>query len=157
MAEPTVSRLERWLPIHLPGYEVSDLGRVRSLARVVYQCTGKAQPQPARDHRTRKGASGYLVVSIRYAGKRKKYKVHLLVARAFLGDAPTGEECRHKDGNRLNPKLTNLHYGSRKQNIADAIEHGTFGRLKKNRKLESQRGINGRFKSGPAVKISATQ
>jgi hypothetical protein len=103
---------------------------------------------------TRPGASGYLSAQIRNDGKRQKFKVHILVARAFLGPAPDGQECRHKDGNRLNPCLDNLHYGTRKQNIADAIAHGTFGRLKKNRRIESQRGADGKFKSGPAIPVS---
>lgn len=72
-----------------------------------------------------------------------------------MGAPPAGEECRHKNRDRLDARLLNLKYGTRKDNIADSIRHGTFGRLKKNRRLESQRGLDGKFKSGPAAPVSA--
>lgn len=154
MADELVS--EEWRPIaEYIGYEVSSLGRIRSLPRTVIQANGKPQPQPFRLISTHRGTSGYLCVHIRYAGKRRKIKVHVLVARAFLGIPPLGHECRHKNRNRrLDPRLDNLEYGTRKENIADAINHGTFGRLKHNRRLESQRGPAGKFICGPAVKVS---
>jgi transcriptional regulator with XRE-family HTH domain len=49
-----------------------------------------------------------------------------MVAEAFLGPCPKGEEVRHGDGDRTNPRLDNLSYGTRAQNIADCKIHGTF-------------------------------
>ncbi len=149
-----VTDSEEWRAIdRFPGYEVSSLGRIRSLPRLVFQANGKPQPQPFRMHSTYAGSSGYLSVHIRHDGRRDKIRVHLLVTRAFLGPAPIGQECRHKNGNRLDPRLSNLEYGTRQENMRDAIKHGTFGRLKKNRRLEAQRGADGRFKAGPAVQV----
>jgi HNH endonuclease/NUMOD4 motif len=154
MADRTISHLvEEWRPIEdYPGYEVSSFGRVRSLERIVVQRSGKKQPQPARLLSFGKMNNGYKCVSIRTPGRRDKVNVHVLVTRAFLGPRPKGQESRHKDGDRMNARLDNLSYGTRKQNIADAIAHGTFGRLKKNRKIESQRDpLTGKFRAGPAV------
>ena len=55
-------------------------------------------------------------------------KVHHVVARTFLGKRPSGvygEVIRHLDGNSFNNHLSNLAYGSHKQNADDALLHGT--------------------------------
>lgn len=46
----------------------------------------------------------------------KVFRVHDLVARAFLGARPEGAEVLHKDGNRANAKASNLKYGDRSEN-----------------------------------------
>jgi hypothetical protein len=102
---------ERWAVVPgFPRYEVSDLGRVRNIASglVLVNCREKR---------------GYLTVSL-YPGK-KTHMVHLLVARAFLGPCPEGQECRHDDGDPGNPALSNLLYGTRAENRMDAYRHGT--------------------------------
>ncbi|WP_287257689.1 HNH endonuclease [Mesorhizobium sp.] len=61
-----------------------------------------------------------------------KRKVHQAVADAFLGPCPPKHEVRHLDGNPANNCVSNLAYGTRAQNVADAIAHGTFTRGEKN-------------------------
>ena len=106
---------ERWRQV--PGYkdyDVSDLGRVRSWKG------GKS-----RLMKTRKGGDGYPRVTLQsVAGVKKVERVHLLVARAFLGPA-RGRLVRHKDGNKARPKLTNLEYGTFLDNSEDKHKHGT--------------------------------
>ena len=106
---------ERWRQV--PGYkdyDVSDLGRVRSWKG------GKS-----RLMKTRKGSDGYPRVTLQdAAGKKKVERVHLLVARAFLGPA-RGRLVRHKDGNKARPRLTNLEYGTFLDNSDDKHKHGT--------------------------------
>lgn len=113
-------------------YEVSDQGRVRSLdrtekfERVIWQ-TGKIC-SVARLH---KGillvpevvkASGYLRVQL---GTGNKIYVHTLVLTAFVGPCPDGFECLHGDGERTNNRDFNLRWGTRLENVHDAIRHGT--------------------------------
>ena len=99
-------------------YEVSNLGNVRSLP-----------------NRTRSGVralslnrfkTGYLYVNL-YSGTSEKRKalVHRLVAEAFIGTAPEGSEVCHNDGNRSNNRVENLRYGTRIENQADRLLHGT--------------------------------
>lgn len=52
-------------------------------------------------------------------------KVHRAVALAFLGEPPPGQEVRHKDGDPGNAELSNLEYGTRSENMRDAVRHGT--------------------------------
>lgn len=70
----------------------------------------------------RKAGAGYLAVSL--SGKSRRY-IHRLVLQAFVGPCPDGSECRHLDGNPRNNRLENLCWGTRKENTADSVRHGT--------------------------------
>lgn len=110
-------------------YEVSDLGRVRSLDRVVcYVCNWKSgitrQMQSKRKGRMLRpglASNGYLTVSI----ERISRCVQILVLTAFVGPAPEGLECCHGDGNRQNNRLYNLRWDTTAANVADKAIHGT--------------------------------
>jgi HNH endonuclease len=52
--------------------------------------------------------------------------VHRLILEAFVGPCPPNMECRHfPDRDPANNALTNLQWGTKKQNQADRIFHGT--------------------------------
>jgi len=110
--------IERWLPVvgYEGLYEVSDLGRVRSLPRNTTSgrilCLSISGP-------------GYQQVSLFAQGRLKKTYVHHLVAEAFIGPRPEGYEIRHLDGDRLNNTLANLRYGVHSENELDKVRHGT--------------------------------
>jgi hypothetical protein len=109
---------ERWLPIpDCPGYEVSDLGRVRSH----YPQRGVPGPHILTGGIDR---YGYHVVHFRPIG-REQQKVHALVLRTFVGPRPEGKVVRHLDGNPSNNTLGNLAYGTQSENILDSVAHGT--------------------------------
>lgn len=55
--------------------------------------------------------------------------VHRLVASAFLGPCPGGQEVRHLDGNPQNNAVTNLAYGTRTENILDVLRIGRPWRM----------------------------
>jgi len=77
-------------------------------------------------------ASGYPCVVLSKAGKTKTFRTYILVARAFIGDPPEGQEVRHLNGDKLDSRLENLAYGTRSENMQDAKRHGTL-RLPKNK------------------------
>lgn len=100
---------ERFVPIggFAGRYEVSNLGNVRS------QIT-KRILKPGRN------SSGYLTVNLYLPVVPKKAKsvtVHSLVAAAFLGDRPAGSQIDHKDGDKTNNALDNLHYVTPLENV----------------------------------------
>ena len=115
---------ERWKSI--PGlegrYEVSDLGRVKSLQRIVSvgNNTGKVLV-PERIRKLSPSPQGY--PRVRLCGKTRL--VHHLVLLAFVGPRPVGLEIRHLNGNRADSRLANLAYGTRSENQMDSIRHGT--------------------------------
>ena len=51
--------------------------------------------------------------------------VHRLVMLAFDGPQPEGMECRHLNGNPADNRIENLKWGTRKENEADKVSHGT--------------------------------
>lgn len=114
---------EEWRPVigWEGSYQVSNLGRVKSLAR-------KHVPRE-RMLRTTLNAQGYLKVMLAITGARGKNRVvHQLVAEAFIGprpDGPEGAEIRHLDGDHFNNVPGNLRYGSHGENQADSVRHGT--------------------------------
>lgn len=57
------------------------------------------------------------------AGHRKTRKVHVLVASAFLGPRPKGQEVRHLNGDKADPSRGNLAYGTRSENLYDRKRH----------------------------------
>lgn len=126
--------LEEWRAVadFEGSYEVSNLGRVRSLdrveifERVIWQ-TG-ARCVVSRRHKGKilipekvKG-NNYLRVGL---GNGNKVYVHTIVLTAFKGAAPEGCECLHGDGDRTHNTDFNLRWGTRLENVHDAIKHGT--------------------------------
>ncbi len=114
---------ERWLPV--PGweghYEISDLGRVRSLPRIIRHGRVGMRFQPGRIMKpqggTRKnGRQNYLFVFLCRDGKRHRVNMHIMVARAFLGAPSAGQEVCHGPGGWLDNRLVNLSYGTHAKN-----------------------------------------
>jgi hypothetical protein len=58
---------------------------------------------------------------------------HTLVAETFRGIKPKNKGVRHMDGNPENDHPSNLRWGTQKQNMDDAIRHGTTTAGEKNR------------------------
>lgn len=87
---------EIWKTIpKLTNYEVSNMGRVRKKNLVLSQ------------EETKKG---YLRVSLSQNGKRKHYKVHRLVASAFIPNDENFPQINHKDENKKNNNVENLEW-----------------------------------------------
>ena len=69
--------------------------------------------------------TGYKVVQFWKDRKNYTYSVHRLVLETFVGPCPEGCEALHNDGDRTNARVDNLRWGTRKENVADSIRHGT--------------------------------
>lgn len=54
-------------------------------------------------------------------------RVHVLVLEAFDRPRPKGAVCRHLDGNPINNHLSNLAWGTHKENTEDRKRHGRAG------------------------------
>ena len=107
-------------------YEVSDLGRVRSLANT--RRKSELILKAAKHVR-----SGHLMVNLTdtHGGGRwrqRAHYVHALVLTAFKGTCPVGMEGCHGDGNPANNAISNLRWDTRVANQADRLLHGTSNR-----------------------------
>lgn len=118
---------EKWLPVvGFEGlYEVSDLGRVRSIDRNVTSRWGTPKKLKGVVLSQSKSHNGYLRVGLNSDGKRSCHFVQRLVMRAFKGPVPEGMEVAHNDGTRINNTLLNLRYATHVDNMADVKIHGT--------------------------------
>lgn len=76
--------------------------------------------------------NGYPTVALRRNGRTTNTAVHRLVAEAFIGPCPAGQEVCHNDGTRTNCDAGNLRYDTRKNNLADREQHGTAQRGERN-------------------------
>ena len=99
---------EQWkgIPAYDGLYKVSNYGRVLGQKGYVLR--------PGRDR------LGYRTVVLSRQGQTKTFRVHRLVAAAFIGvDA---REVNHKDGDRGNNRLENLEYASHSDNCLHSYE-----------------------------------
>lgn len=125
-----VEPAERWLPVvGLEGaYEVSSLGRVRSVPRWVRNGnTGRKWVKGRILAVKAVKRSGYPQLRI----ARSTKMLHRLVADAFLGPCPPGLVVRHLDGNPANNLPSNLAYGTVSENMFDQVRHGTHANASK--------------------------
>lgn len=108
---------ERWVPI--PGwsaYEVSDLGRVRSVVN-----RGRHHPKVLKTFPN----NGYRRLNLCQDGRRHLCDVHVLVALAFLGPKPSEEaEVNHINGIKLDTRLGNIEWTNRQGNAQHAHDTG---------------------------------
>ena len=107
--------MERWLPIpDHEDHEASTLGQIRSDEwGIVPQWSGG------------QGKNGYLKVWLgRGRSTRVRKRVHVLVARTFLG-LPKGRQVRHLNGDKRDNRLENLEYGNQSDQEQDKLRHGT--------------------------------
>lgn len=115
---------EIWKPVvgYEGRYEVSNLGRIRSLDRYCLGKDGREELHKGKILRPWVSLRGqYLYVTL---SCKKKKTVHSVVAEAFLGRRPDGYDILHLDGNRQNNSINNLRYGTRKENLNQTYEYG---------------------------------
>ena len=117
---------EQWRPIaEFPFYFVSSHGRVCSVDRVVACEPGLRNRQEVlrRGQLLRPGRakSGHLSVVL---GRGNTRQVHALVLLAFVGPCPDRCEGLHRDDNPANNWLSNLRWGTRSDNLHDAVRNG---------------------------------
>lgn len=112
---------EKWKDVigYEGKYQVSNYGQVKSLASI--DVNGKLRRGKLM---APQDTARYPKVVFKRGKPTMKY-IHRLVLEAFSGPCPPNCEARHLDGNRLNNSLINLEWGTRKDNQADRIKHGT--------------------------------
>ena len=112
---------EVWRDIpHYEGlYQVSNLGRVKALARERVNHTGGRWIQPEKIMAITINNDGYHVISLTKADHtRKTERIHRLVALAFIPNPEGKTEVNHINCIRGDNRVENLEWVSRKENIA---------------------------------------
>lgn len=122
---------EKWRSVvgYEGQYEVSNYGNIRSVDRAVdkgrYLSSRKGIPLKQHTHR-----KGYKEVHLCKNGKEKIFKVHRLVAFAFIPNPDNLPQINHKDENPANNSVGNLewcdgsyniNYGGRNKRISEKV------------------------------------
>lgn len=125
-----MSGQENWKPI--PGYEglyeISNYGRVKSLARTMPHKTygtWNIKERILKQNWAGPKDSQYLIVFLHKGkGEQHIFRVHRLVAKAFIPEVEGKTFVNHKDGDRSNNRADNLEWCTPLENTRHAFEHG---------------------------------
>ena len=103
---------EIWLPIegYENLYEVSNLGRVRSLEHTVTNKNGSKRKFPGKILKPRAHRNGYLKAELYKNGIRRYFLLHRLVATAFIPNPNNLPQVNHLDEDKTNNTVENLEW-----------------------------------------------
>lgn len=115
---------EEWKTIEdYEDYQVSNFGRVKSLERI----DNLGRTVKERILKPFTNEDGYKQVKLFNGGKEKTFKVHRLVAMAFIANPNNLPQVNHKDEVKANNHVSNLewctakynnNYGTRKEKVS---------------------------------------
>lgn len=98
------------------SYQVSNLGRVKSLPR--FQVKREIILSDGKD------SGGYRIVGLSKNGESKTFTVHRLVAIAFIPNPLSKPTVNHKNSIRSDNRVENLEWCTHSENIKHGFKHG---------------------------------
>lgn len=114
--------IEEWKDI--PGYEgryqVSNVGRVKSLPRITYDTIGRCKHLKGKIITLQLNTSGYPAFRIWSGGKGKTIAVHRLLALAFIPNPDNKPYINHLNGVRTDNRVDNLEWCTPSENSTHA-------------------------------------
>ena len=101
-------------------YQISNLGNVKSLDRMVLYSNGVNRLHKGRILKQSIGSNGYLLVSLCLESNCKVKHIHQLIAVAFLNHLPNGHKIiiDHKNNNKLDNHIKNLQLITHRENLS---------------------------------------
>lgn len=133
-------------------YQISNTGKIKSLERYKNNHS-KKQLVKEKIRKQIVSKTGYYTCMLNKNGKNKLFKVHRLIAEAFIPNPNNYPIINHKDGNKLNNDISNLEWCNYSHNGKEAyrlglIKNNTYGIKKYNNSLKikvNQYDLNGKF------------
>ena len=122
---------EEWkdIPEFEGVFQISNLGRVKSLTRHV-NTYRKGRTVKSIIRKQKKHPSGYLYIGLRKNNHNYTFKVHRLVAKAFVPNPENKPEVNHKKGIKIDNRYFELEWNTSKENSKHKIENGLYTSVK---------------------------
>lgn len=163
--EENIPEIWKAIPGYEGAYEVSSMGRIRSLQRLVTSRWGDGS---TRLHRARililhTDVDGYRWATLFRGAKPKNVRAHGAVLSAFVRLKREGEECNHIDGDKKNNTPENLEWVTARENTAHAFRTGlrrpmrAGGHAQSKLSEEQVRAIRSRFDAGETQNVMAKE
>lgn len=107
-------------------YEISNLGNLRSLDRIIIRSDGVARKIYGKKITPVPNSDGYLQAKLCKDGKQTTVKIHRIVALNFVDNPNNLPEVNHKDFNRSNNVYTNLEWVDHISNVKHSSKQGHY-------------------------------
>jgi hypothetical protein len=95
-------------------YQISSFGRVKSLGRLICAYVYRMSTDKIRKITVKK--DGYSEINLSIKNKKTQFRVHRLVALAFINNPKNKSDVNHIDSNKLNNNVTNLEWTTKIEN-----------------------------------------
>lgn len=129
-------------------YEVSNLGRVKSLAKI--HGRGRGSMREEKILKSGNDSRGYSKISLCKNGEEKCFRIHRLVAEAFIENPENKPEVNHKFGIKTDNRASQLEWTTNLENMRHAFKTG----LKNN---DHSKKKVAQIKNGEIVKVWESQ
>jgi hypothetical protein len=130
MNNEQIQEIWKDMPDYVGLYQVSNLGRVRSLDRMIGQKGGGKQFKSGRILRPRNHPHGYVFISLYKDGIANQVLIHRLVAIVFIPNPSNLPEVNHKNFNKKDNFVENLEWMTTKDNTRHAFAAGKINTSK---------------------------
>lgn len=138
-------------------YQVSNLGRVKSLERIVICGNGCGGMHTVKEKilTPHIEKNGYLRVNLKNLGKSNKLSIHKLVAQAFIPNPNNKQQIDHINTDRTDNRVENLRWVTAKENCNNplTLENKRFANMGNKNPMYNKRGIL-HHKSKPVIQLT---
>ena len=114
---------EIWKPVvgYEGFYEISSMGRLRSVDRIIIDINGRASLLKGKLVVLTHSLDGYLKVLLSKNGKQRSFKIHRLVAMAFIPNPEGKKFVDHINAIRDDNRVENLRWVTAKENSRNPV------------------------------------